>query len=327
MGYFRAGARSAGARLPGCRRRGRGLDSRLEPVRRRARRRAGPAVRVRLALRARAADGGDRVYRRASARRPASGAPTSCSVSTSSRADTDDEARLLLSSLQQAFVNLRSGRPPVSRRPSPATTSASPRTAPRCSTASSPARHRLARRSRRLEDVRRAHRRRRADPRLDDLRPRRPAALVRDRRWALGLAHRRRNGVTFDRRSAPAAALLLAYIPMGMRARRALRPPRLVGLGVDAISTAVHERRSRPRGLEVPRGARLGSTIRMSHLAWKRRYFRGERGYPGVVSGNRYRTLVGAGRAEDFWRHETAGRGADAHRPSSGSRLFGSRWP
>ena len=56
----------------------------------------------------------------------------------------------------------------------------------------------------------------------------------------LTLVHRRRNIVTFGRRSEPAASLLLLTIPTGIPRRRASRPARLVGLGVDAISTAVH---------------------------------------------------------------------------------------
>ena len=51
---------------------------------------------------------------------PARRGPTSCSASTSFAADTDDEARLLLTSLQQAFVNLRRGRPGRCRRRSTA---------------------------------------------------------------------------------------------------------------------------------------------------------------------------------------------------------------
>ena len=57
---------------------------------------------------------------------------------------------------------------------------------------------------------------------------------------ALTLVHTRRNSITFGRRSAPAASLLLLTIPTGMPRRRASRPARLVGLGIDAISTAVH---------------------------------------------------------------------------------------
>ena len=56
-------------------------------------------------------------------------------------------------------------------------------------------------------------------------------------RW---LVHRRRNRVMFSRRSAPSASLLLLAITTAIPRRRASRPERLVGFGIDAISTAVH---------------------------------------------------------------------------------------
>jgi hypothetical protein len=52
--------------------------------------------------------------------------------------------------------------------------------------------------------------------------------------------NRSRNRVTFGGRSEPAASLLLFTIPTGIPHRRASRPARLVGLGVDAIPRAVH---------------------------------------------------------------------------------------
>ena len=71
MQYFRgADGRRSRARGPGRRAARAGVDSRIEPVRRVPRSGARPAVRVRVALRAGAADGRDRACTAGSSRRP-----------------------------------------------------------------------------------------------------------------------------------------------------------------------------------------------------------------------------------------------------------------
>ena len=102
-------------------------------------------------------------------------------------ADSDDEAELLLTSLQQAFVNLRRGQPTRLPPPLPGY-AAGPRPPVRRDARRRPrlrGRRRARHRARSARGAGRAHRRRRADPHLADPRPPRPASLVRDRRWAL----------------------------------------------------------------------------------------------------------------------------------------------
>ena len=87
------------------------VDPRLEPVRRAARRDARPALRVRLAFRARCARPGDGDL---SPRLPPSAAldkPYAMAGFNVFAADTDEEAEFLASSQQQAFVALRTGNP------------------------------------------------------------------------------------------------------------------------------------------------------------------------------------------------------------------------
>ena len=93
-------------------------------------------------------------------------------------AETDEEARFLSTSRQQAFLNLRRGRP--TRLPPPSDDVAMS-WQEEAMIARSPVvlGGRLARdRAARARGVHRAHQARRADHRRADLRPRRPAALV-----------------------------------------------------------------------------------------------------------------------------------------------------
>ena len=98
--------------VPGAGLHGADLDPRLQPVRRAARRRARPAVRVRVAFRARPDDAGDGDLPRAI---PALGAARravrDARRSTCSRRRPTRKRSCCSRSLQQAFVNLRSGRP------------------------------------------------------------------------------------------------------------------------------------------------------------------------------------------------------------------------
>ena len=98
-------------------------------------------------------------------------------------ADTDEEAQVRATSMQQAFVNLRSGRPAKLPPPRPGyREQAGPAeralldSVLSCATIGSPETVR-----RGLQGLHRAHRRRRTDDRLADVRPRRAPALLRDR--------------------------------------------------------------------------------------------------------------------------------------------------
>ena len=112
MAYFAPRGRADRSR--GSRRRARRADLHpgIEPVRRAGRRRAGAAVRVRLALRARADDAGDPDLSRAL---PAVGSswqsPTLMLGINVVAAATDDEARFLATSRPQSFASLRRGMP------------------------------------------------------------------------------------------------------------------------------------------------------------------------------------------------------------------------
>ena len=99
-------------------------------------------------------------------------------------ADSDDEARLLATSMQQAFVNLRSGRPGKLQPPRPGyLESLGPQERAMleqvlsCSAIGAPDTVQA-----RNERLHRAHRRRRADDHVADLRPCGAAALVRNHR-------------------------------------------------------------------------------------------------------------------------------------------------
>ena len=87
------------------------LAPRVEPLQRAARGPHGPAVRLRLALRARLADAGARrLQERVPPLRKVS-APYAMACVNAFAADTDAEARRLFTSLEQAFINLRRGQP------------------------------------------------------------------------------------------------------------------------------------------------------------------------------------------------------------------------
>ena len=113
MGYFRAGrAGPAAASGAGGRARRADLDFGVEPLRRAIGRDFGAAVCLRLAFRAGGDDAGDRDLSRAlPALDHSSPRRVSCSGATVVAADTDGEARYLFSSLQQATLNNRTGRP------------------------------------------------------------------------------------------------------------------------------------------------------------------------------------------------------------------------
>ena len=88
------------------------LDPRLEPVRRPARGHARPALRLRLALRAADDDGSDpRLSRALRAVGAARQALCDARLQRLSRPTRDEEAQLLATSVQQAFVALRTGHP------------------------------------------------------------------------------------------------------------------------------------------------------------------------------------------------------------------------
>ena len=114
MGYFADAEPRPGAcgPFPAPGTRGAGLDPRLEPVRRAARRRISGCPTPSPRTSRRAADGGRRASTartfRPSAQLAAPHVMLGCNVFA---ADTDEEARCLFTSMQQAFVNLRSGRP------------------------------------------------------------------------------------------------------------------------------------------------------------------------------------------------------------------------
>ena len=97
--------------VPGAGPEGADLDPGLEPVRRAARRRAGPALRVRLALRAGRHDAGDRRLPRGFQPSDQLARPYVMLGFNVIAAESDEEARFLSTSRQQAFLNLRRGRP------------------------------------------------------------------------------------------------------------------------------------------------------------------------------------------------------------------------
>ena len=181
--------------VPGAGARRADLDPGLEPVRRPARGRARPAVRLRLALRAGAADAGARRLPRAlQALGSSSTGPTSCSASTSSRpTPTTRRGACSPRCSRRSSTCAAAGPTRCRRRVRGYARAPRPPGTPRCSTASRLRGRRRARDgARAARGVRRPHRRRRADAHLADLRPPRPAALVRDRRWALAKLRERR---------------------------------------------------------------------------------------------------------------------------------------
>jgi alkanesulfonate monooxygenase SsuD/methylene tetrahydromethanopterin reductase-like flavin-dependent oxidoreductase (luciferase family) len=133
-------ARPSGAGGAGRRPRRAGVDTRVEHLRRAARRHARPALRLRLALRAGADDGAVAIYREMFRPSERLSAPYVMLGVNVFAADTDAEARRLFTSLQQAFLNLRTGRPgklpPPVDEADPRLTTPAPA---RCSTTRSPA--------------------------------------------------------------------------------------------------------------------------------------------------------------------------------------------
>ena len=110
LGYFK-GENGRVRASPGRRPRHPALDSRLEPVRRAARGDARPALRLRLALRAADDDGSDQPLSRAFKPSEQLDKPYVMLGFNAFVADTDEEAELLSTSVQQAFVALRTGQP------------------------------------------------------------------------------------------------------------------------------------------------------------------------------------------------------------------------
>ena len=118
LGYFADDPGRAGAGDPRHRHRRAGLDPRLQPLRRPARRASRPALRLRLALRARPTSSRrSRSTAPASARRAHLDAPYLMLAFNVFAADSDAEGRRLRTSMQQAFANLRTGRPGPLPRP------------------------------------------------------------------------------------------------------------------------------------------------------------------------------------------------------------------
>ena len=87
------------------------LDPRVEPVRRPARGDARPALRLRIPLRAADADEAIRVYRETFQPSEQLDKPYVMLGFNAFVADSDEEAELLATSIQQAFVALRTGQP------------------------------------------------------------------------------------------------------------------------------------------------------------------------------------------------------------------------
>ena len=185
-GLLRAGA--PGQRIeavPGAGTRRAALDPRVEPLRRAARRRTGPALRLRLAFRSGAARcRRSRSTASASSLRRSSPRPHAMVGVNIIAADTDHEARRLATTQQMSFANIFRGARGLSQPPiDDIETYWTPRKSPRpcrCSHAPLSARRD---RPRRHRCTGRRNRRRRADGRVGRLRSRGAAAfLPADRR-------------------------------------------------------------------------------------------------------------------------------------------------
>ena len=133
MDYFSA-TRGSGARRAGCRAACADMDPGLEPVRCAAGRRAGPAVRIRVAFCTGAMMQAIALYRATFKPSAQLAKPYVMLGFNVFAADTEEQAQFLATSMQQAFVNLRSGHPKRLQPPVQGYLDSMPRISGTCST-------------------------------------------------------------------------------------------------------------------------------------------------------------------------------------------------